>query len=132
MIRHARPLTRGVFALVLLLSVSGGVRGQSCPSQGASLSSFGERLGDAWGLEVSGPAAAPGWLVVAAASASGPTICVSFGSPAVFLPVTLDATGAASLGGILPAVPTLSGTTLHLQAGFADPSAAAGVALTRL
>lgn len=113
-------------AALVTLTVCVHAQGPVCNGgAGLSLEVFGGRLGDGWSASLTGNAGEPGWLAVD--TGPGPTltgaglVCLDLSPNLIAWPFQLDALGAAWFAGTLPPDPTLSGTTLALQAVATPP-----------
>jgi hypothetical protein len=125
------PVPAAFAALVLVVAAP---LAAQCPPQGLLLTVDGRRLGDPFAIGVYGTPFVSGLLGIDVAA--GPTqtpigpICLGFTPSLQLLPFSLDAAGALSITGILPANPVLTGFTPALQAAAADTSVPGGLALS--
>src|SRR5262245_5809887 len=108
------PSCRALAASAFLLVAS--AQGQ-CPPQGITLTTNGGRLGDAWSIAMTGRPFAPGalGLDVSPGPVTTPigTICLGFTPSLVLLPFAFDAGGNATIGSVLPPIPTFAGVRLY-------------------
>jgi hypothetical protein len=127
--RVARP----AFVFASLFLVASFATAQ-CPPMGLALAADGDRMGDPFSIGIFGSPGVSGLMGIDVSP--GPvvtpigTVCLGLTPATLFSPFTLSPTGAAVFGGLLPALPYLTGFEAFLQAGATDPSQPGGFALS--